>query len=43
MIWRAPTEQGFDLRTHRPRGRVPRRYEGVWLMEVVDPDPRREP
>jgi CRISPR-associated protein Cas2 len=43
MLWRARTEQGFDLRTHRPRGRVPRRHEGVWLVEVVDYDPDREP
>jgi CRISPR-associated protein Cas2 len=42
QIWRANNEQGFDLRTYNPKGRIPTRYEGVWLVEVPDPDPRRE-
>lgn len=43
QIWRANSEQGFDLRYHNPKGRVPLQVEGIWLSQVVDPDPRREP
>jgi len=43
QVWRANNEQGFELRTHNPKGRIPMRHEGLWLVEVPDPDPRREP
>ncbi len=42
QVWSANTEQGFDLRFHNPKGRVPLRFEDIWLVQVVDPDPRRE-
>lgn len=41
LIWRANNEQGFDLRYYQPKGRVPVQMEGVWLAQVIDPDPRR--
>lgn len=43
LLWRTNTQQGFDLRCYNPKGRVPINVDGVWLAQVVDPDPRREP
>jgi len=43
QIWKANNEQGLDLRAHNPRGRIPVDHEGIWLAEVSDSDPRREP
>ena len=40
MVWRAASEQGFDLRAHQPKGRIPRDYDGMWLMLEPDPNPR---
>lgn len=34
QIWRANTEQGFDLRVHQPKDRRPINIEGVWLMQI---------
>ena len=36
QIWRAANEQGFDMKIHNPRGRIPYRHEGVWLVEVLN-------
>ena len=35
MIWRAANEQGFDLRAHQPRGRIPVNIEGAWLAHLI--------
>ncbi|RME57616.1 MAG: type I-E CRISPR-associated endoribonuclease Cas2 [Caldilineae bacterium] len=43
QIWSTNNEQGFDLRVHNPKGRFPYQNEGIWLVMVGDPDPRREP
>ncbi len=43
QIWSTNNEQGFDLRVHNPKGRFPYENEGIWLVMVADPDPRREP
>ncbi|QXD16418.1 type I-E CRISPR-associated endoribonuclease Cas2e [Rhodocaloribacter litoris] len=43
QIWSTNNEQGFDLRVHNPKGRFPYQNEGIWLVMVADPDPRREP
>lgn len=43
QVWSTNNEQGFDLRAHNARGRVPIRIEDVWLIQVIDPDPRRTP
>jgi len=43
QIWSANNEQGFDLRFHNPKGRFPVQNEGIWLVMVADPDPRRKP
>jgi CRISPR-associated protein Cas2 len=43
MLWRAPTEQGFDLRAHNPKGDVPVDCEGIWLMLRPDPNPWFDP
>ena len=43
QIWTTNNEQGFDLRCSNPKGRVPIKVEDIWLVQVVDPDPRREP
>lgn len=42
QIWRAANEQGFDMKVHRPRGRIPYRHEGVWLVEVPNPNEEEE-
>jgi CRISPR-associated protein Cas2 len=34
MIWRARTEQGFDIRAHNPKGRIPIDSDGIWLMLI---------
>lgn len=41
LIWRTNTQQGFDVRCHQPKGRMPVKMEGLWLAMVPDPDPRR--
>jgi CRISPR-associated protein Cas2 len=43
QVWTTNNEQGFDLRVHNPKGRIPMQHEGVWLVMVPAPDPRREP
>lgn len=43
QIWTTNTEQGFDLRCWNPKGRIPIRVEDIWLVQVVDPNPRRKP
>jgi hypothetical protein len=42
QIWRAANEQGFDMKVHCPRGRIPYRHEGVWLVEVPNPEEEEE-
>jgi len=37
LLWDAPNEQGFDVRAHQVRGRQPVDYDGVWLLERLDP------
>lgn len=34
MIWKAATPQGFDVRTHNPKGRYAEQVDGVWLVRV---------
>lgn len=34
LIHRAPTPQGFDVRTVNPRGRYAELVDGVWLVRV---------
>ena len=38
LIWRAPNEQGFELRAYQPRGRIPVQIDGVWLAMVSHSD-----
>lgn len=37
LIWRANNEQGFDLRSYRPKDRIPVNIEGVWLARLLFP------
>lgn len=37
LLWNAPSEQGFDVRAYQVRGRQPVDYDGVWLLERLDP------
>jgi CRISPR-associated protein Cas2 len=39
MLWSAAGQQGFEVRTLRPYGRIPVNCEGVWLSEVPDSSP----
>lgn len=34
MVWKAATPQGFDVRTHNPKGRYAEQVDGVWLVRV---------
>lgn len=43
QAWTTNTEQGFDMRYSNPKGRVPIQVEDIWLVQVVDADPRRKP
>lgn len=43
QVWTTNNEQGFDLRAHNPKGRIPVNEEGIWLMLIPDPDRNREP
>ncbi|MDB5033321.1 MAG: cas1 [Chlorobi bacterium] len=35
QIWRTNSEQGFDMRSHNPRERVPVEMEGIWLVQTM--------
>jgi CRISPR-associated protein Cas2 len=43
QIWRTNNEQGFDLRYHNPKDRIPINKEGIWLVQFVDVDMNRIP
>ncbi len=43
QVWRTNNEQGFDLRYHNPKDRIPINIEGIWLVQVIDVDMSREP
>ena len=34
MIWRVRGPQGFDVRTHNPKGRYAAQVDGVWLVRL---------
>ncbi|SRR5690554_823970 len=38
LIWRAPNEQGFDVKVFQPKGRMPVDVEGVWLAMIPSAD-----
>lgn len=35
MTWKTNNEQGFDIRVHNPKNRIPVNYEGMWLVMQV--------
>jgi CRISPR-associated protein Cas2 len=38
QVWRINEEQGFDLRSHNLRDRIPVRIEGLWLAMIPRAD-----
>ena len=43
QLWSMNNEQGFDLRYHQPKGRIPVQMEGIWLMQEIKPNHRFRP
>jgi CRISPR-associated protein Cas2 len=43
QLWSTNNEQGFDLRYHQPKGRIPVQMEGIWLIQEIKPNPRFKP
>jgi CRISPR-associated protein Cas2 len=35
MTWKTNTEQGFDIKVHNPKNRIPVNWEGIWLVMQV--------
>ena len=35
QVWSSNTEQGFDLRVHNPKDRIPENHEGLWLVRIA--------
>lgn len=41
-IWRMQGPQGFDVRTHNPKGRYAEQMDGVWLVRLPAKGARSE-
>ncbi|MFQ3638479.1 MAG: type I-E CRISPR-associated endoribonuclease Cas2e [Chloracidobacterium sp.] len=37
MVWKAPNESGYDLRTLGPNRRIPVDYDGIKLVQFLPP------